>query len=290
MFVRIHSLVTSVLTGRSPLTVFCISLSLLLLLGWVDYLTGDYSLIIFYLVPVSFVAWFISRSSGVCFSILTLATRYIAERLTVPSLGSSTLHYWNQFIEFLFLLIMVFLFSALKKNLDQEKLLARTDHLTGALNRRSFFDLADHELNRSRRYGKPLTAAYIDLDNFKEINDQLGHHTGDELLIFVVSTIKSNIRSTDVLARFGGDEFILLLPDTNFEAAQSFFTKIQARLMDTMRQRQWPVTYSIGAVTYTAPPESIDELIHRADELMYSVKRSGKDRLLHIVVEEETHG
>jgi len=291
MFLRIHKTIIELFSSRSPTTIFAVSLVMLTLLGWLDYATGDYSLIVFYVIPVSLMAWFVTRTSGVLFCFLALATRFVAD--ISPNTFSpvrTELHYWNVFIEFLFLLIMSLLFSALRKTLDSEKSRASTDPLTGALNRRSFFGLAEHELNRSRRYNQPLTLAYIDLDNFKDVNDQKGHHVGDELLIAVVTTLAGNIRSTDILSRFGGDEFVLLLPETRSEAALPFLTKIHDHLQQTMLSNNWPVTFSIGAVTYLNAPENMDEIICRADVLMYEVKRSGKNKLLHIEVSEAGNG
>jgi diguanylate cyclase (GGDEF)-like protein len=291
MFLRIHKAIVDVLSSRSPTTVFSICLTLLILLGWIDYVTGNYSLIVFYLIPVSLMAWFVNRSSGVLFCLLALATRFIADEAPSSfSLQNAKLHYWNIFVEFLFLLIMSLLFSALRKNLDSEKTRASTDPLTGALNRRSFFELAEYEINWSRRYNHPFTLAYIDIDNFKGINDQLSHRSGDELLIAVVTTIMANIRSTDILARFGGDEFVLLLPETRSESALPILTKIHDHLQQTMADNSWPVTFSIGAVTYLKIPATVDEAICRADMLMYEVKRSGKDRLLHNEAREAGNG
>ena len=184
--------------------------------GWLDIVTGDYSLIIFYQIPVSIAVWFVSKYFGILFCFLAVAVRIVVEESSTAFYFShSTLHYWNELIEFLFLLIMSVLFSALKTNLENEKTLSSHDPLTGALNCRSFFDLAEYEVHRSHRYDLPLTVAYIDLDRFKEINDNMGHKTGDEVLVTVVSTIKANIRNTDILARFGGDEFVILLPATS---------------------------------------------------------------------------
>jgi diguanylate cyclase (GGDEF)-like protein len=132
--------------------------------------------------------------------------------------------------------------------------------------------------------------AYIDLDNFKVINDSLGHAVGDNLLITVSETISSHIRNTDILSRFGGDEFVILLPETPGDAAATFLKKIHDQLNRAMTANNWAVSFSIGAVTYTKPPSSIDEIIKKADMLMYEVKRSGKNRLLHIVATEATNG
>lgn len=291
MFLRVHKTIVDIFSSRSPATVIAVSLSLLVLLGWIDHITGDYSLIVFYLIPVSLVAWFVSRTSGILFCIMSLVTRFIADEATRSfTFQNAELHSWNVFIEFLFLLIMSLLFSALRSNLNSEKARASTDPLTGALNRRSFFGLAEYEINRSQRYSHPLTLAYIDLDNFKEVNDRFGHHIGDDLLIAVVTTMMGNIRSTDILARFGGDEFVLLLPETGSEAALTFLTKIHDHLQQTMISNSWPVTSSVGAITYLNAPATIDEAICRADMLMYEVKRSGKNRLLHIVATEGTNG
>ena len=282
MIQRFHLKIVDIVSNRSQLTVVAISTMFLVLLCWLDYISGDYSLIIFYLIPVSLTAWFIGKPTGVIFCFLSLLARVIADFVSTPATRYSNLHYWNVFIEFSFLLIMSLLFSLLKKNLDNEKALARIDPLTKSINRRSFFDLAEQEISRTRRYDHPFTIAYIDLDNFKEVNDRLGHHTGDKLLTTVVSTIASHIRSTDILARFGGDEFVILLPETADDAARASLVKIHQQLQEAMSTRSWPVTFSIGAVSYLHAPDSIDDAVREADTLMYEVKRSGKNRLLHV--------
>jgi diguanylate cyclase (GGDEF)-like protein len=291
MLFRIHKKTVDLFSSRSSITVISVSLTLLALLGWFDYLTGDYSLIIFYLIPVSLVAWFVNWPSGMLFCLLALVSRFIADEVSNSfALNNAALHYWNLFIEFLFLLIMSLLFSALRKNLDSEKSRANTDPLTGALNRRAFFDIAEYELNRSHRYEHATTIAYIDLDNFKSINDQLGHTVGDNLLVTVTKIISSNIRITDILSRFGGDEFVILLPETATDAAATFLAKIQHQLNQAMSAKNWPVSFSIGAITYPKAPPGVEEVIKKADMLMYEVKRRGKNGLLHIEATEAANG
>lgn len=290
MVKRLHLKFVDTLSGRSQLTVAAISTLILVLICWLDCITGDYSLIIFYLIPVSLTAWFINKPTGLLFCFLSLLARVAADSVSTPATRHSNLHHWNLFIEFSFLLIMSLLFSALKKNLDNEKTLARIDPLTKAINRRSFFDLAEQEISRARRYDRPFTIAYIDLDNFKQVNDRLGHHTGDELLMTVVSTIASRIRNTDILARFGGDEFVILLPETAGEAAGSSLDKIRQQLQEAMSACSWPVTFSIGAISYIHAPDSVDDAVRAADALMYEVKRSGKNRLLHVTAGQQRPG
>ena len=291
MLIRIHNTMINLFSTQSRITLVALSIVTLFCLGYLDYVTGDYSLIVFYLFPVSLVAWFVSRSYGLLFCFLTLITRVTADGASgLLSEKIARLHYWNITVEFLFLLVMSLLFSALRSNLDKEKALASTDPLTGALNRRSFFDLAEYEINRSRRYKQPFTIAYIDLDNFKGINDHLGHSTGDRLLTTVVTTIMSQIRSTDILSRLGGDEFVLLLPETYTDAARTFLEKLHASMQKAMDDNRWPVSFSIGAISYQNAPVTIDEVIQQADALMYVAKHSSKDRLVFKNADEVDNG
>jgi diguanylate cyclase (GGDEF)-like protein len=291
MFKKIHLKIIEFFSPQSPVAVQTLSLALLCLLGWIDHATGDYSLIIFYLIPVSLVAWFVGKRNGLIFCILAVAIRAGANGgVSHFALDRPILQYWNDLIELVFLLIMSQLFSALRTNLDNEKCLSSRDPLTNALNRRSFFELAEYEVKRSNRYSLPFTVAYIDLDNFKAVNDQFGHEAGDKLLITVVNTFDSSIRSTDIISRFGGDEFVILLPETSGEAAVMLLNKIHEHLNFVMRQNNWPVSISIGAASYSKAPATADEAIQKADELMYVVKRNGKNSLLHQDIAEGANG
>lgn len=163
--------------------------------------------------------------------------------------------------------------------LQREKELARTDVLTGLANRRSFYESLQMERSRTVRYGRPITLAYVDLDNFKRVNDTLGHSVGDELLVCVASLLRNTLRASDLVGRLGGDEFAVLLPETGAQAAESLLQKLALVLNDAMRARNWPVTFSIGAAAFLDNPVPVEEMIRTADELMYSVKKSGKNRI-----------
>lgn len=169
--------------------------------------------------------------------------------------------------------------SELKKFAEREATLARTDHLTGIANARQFYSVLQNELDRLRRYGTPFTLAYIDLDNFKTVNDQQGHSAGDEVLRCVANLLSDNIRKTDCIARLGGDEFVMLLLETSPSSAQTSVSKIQANLLEEMRARNWGVTFSIGIITCIDAPNSIQDVIKLADELMYQAKQQGKDAI-----------
>jgi diguanylate cyclase (GGDEF)-like protein len=172
----------------------------------------------------------------------------------------------------------------LKVALDKEKTLSRTDSLTKILNRRAFTESAETEIYRARRYKHPFTIVFMDLDNFKAVNDTFGHSAGDKLLDLVAQTIKNNMRSSDLIGRLGGDEFSILMPETGFESADISMRRLQLKLLDIMQRNGWPVTFSIGMVTYTTPPDSIEDIIRKADSVMYSVKNNGKNMIAHEVL------
>jgi diguanylate cyclase (GGDEF)-like protein len=166
-----------------------------------------------------------------------------------------------------------------KKATEREREFARIDNLTGAANPRCFYDLAQMEIERFQRYKHPFTLAYIDLDNFKTVNDQFGHPTGDQVLRIVASSARKYLRKTDVIARLGGDEFALLLPETSEESARVALSKIQSELLEEMRIGNWPITFSIGVLTCNVAPHTTEELVRMADELMYSVKHESKNSI-----------
>lgn len=123
------------------------------------------------------------------------------------------------------------------------KKLTRQDDLTGALNRRGFFEVLDDESKRSQRYLHPLTVVYVDLDDFKLVNDLKGHKTGNLVLQEVARTMQSILREVDFVARLGGDEFALLLPETGAENVRAVLEKLRTALMNKMNARDWRVTF-----------------------------------------------
>jgi diguanylate cyclase (GGDEF)-like protein len=163
---------------------------------------------------------------------------------------------------------------------SQERVLSRTDILTGILNRRGFQMVLDDEIRRQRRARHPLAIAYLDCDNFKEVNDRHGHEEGDTLLRNVAHILTANVRRTDTVARLGGDEFAILLVKTDRAGAERSVEKVRQQLLHSMAEHHWPVTFSIGLVVFEQPPASVDEATRLADMAMYSVKHNGKDGLL----------
>ncbi len=177
--------------------------------------------------------------------------------------------------------------SAVKKALEAARRSARTEPLTGISNSRAFSEVVGREIDRARRYSHSLSFAYIDLDDFKAVNDRFGHSVGDMLLQAVAHSIMKDIRETDTVARLGGDEFGILLPETGPKAARHFIERIRDRLTHDVQEHGWPVTFSIGVATFMRPPIDVNEAIRIADSLMYSAKNSGKNTIKFEVLGKE---
>ncbi len=254
-----------------------------ILCGMINRLMGaSVSLLLFYIMPLFLTTWFVGRWAG-----LLIVLAYAFVRLTYDFSGSIPvryllLHYWNIAMELGFFLFTIYALSRLKRSVEREKTLARTDDLTRTVNRRSFFDLANRELQRAHRFKHPITIAYIDLDNFKIVNDRYGHRAGDSCLRLAAATIMRNVRSYDIIARLGGDEFVVLFPETGYDSGQVVITRIKRDIVDVMRRAGLQLTVSIGAVTCADTlPSAIDEIVKNADDLMYYVKSTGKNTIRH---------
>lgn len=250
-------------------------------ISFLDYLiTADLAFSIFYLLPISFVSQYGERWFTIFLVLISTLGWFIAESAAKVDL-SFVLVLWNTAVRLMVFLTIALLLLNLKTAYEREKKLSRIDGLTEIANRRHFLELLQIEYKRSLRYEHCFTLAYFDLDNFKQINDRFGHHTGDKLLKIIAQTIKTQIRETDTVARLGGDEFALLLPETDYETARYILNRLQQKLM--MAIEAYPVSFSIGAFTFLNLPQSLDSIIAQADRLMYEVKKSGKNRLEHRV-------
>jgi len=247
---------------------------LILAAGLMDYLiASEIGFSLFYLPSIFLTTWFVGMWAGIVTSFISALTWLAIDLIKVRTYAFSFTPYWNALVRLGFFLIVVFLQRALRN----EQVLARMDPLTKIVNRMYFFKLADNEISKSKRYERPFSVSYIDIDNFKDVNDRFGHKAGDNLLRAVTDTISKNIRSSDIFARLGGDEFILLFPETKADEAREAVCKLQKLLMTAMKNNRWPVTFSFGVVTFMTPPENPDNMIMKADRLMYSAKKAGKN-------------
>lgn len=267
-----------------PLQVFLLGLLLVGAVGYVDYATGyEVAFSLFYVLPIALVTWFGGRWAGVALACVSAAMWLVADQAAGNRHSHPLIPVWNSGIRLAFFIIITALLTALRNAMRREQALARTDSLTGAMNGRCFYELAEREMDRAARYGRPFTLAYLDLDHFKCVNDRFGHAAGDDALRAVAQHLAANVRRTDAVARLGGDEFGILLPETDPDHAQAVLSKLREAVNAAMREHGWPITVSIGALTCAAPPASTDALVKLADDLMYEVKRDGRDAVRYAV-------
>ena len=279
---RVLKKINNYLEYSHKIVTFLLGIFLLIFVGLLDLkIKLDISFSVFYLFPIAISSWFVSVNAGFFTAILSILTELLVNYnrffLTVMPLSC----YWNITVQIVFYFLISYLLCQLRSSLDREQELARIDDKTGVANKRLFLELSRLEVKKANRYRHPLTVVYMDIDDFEKINRELSYSIGDKILQAAAETIKANLRETDIIARIGGDEFIILLPGNGYESAQTVIYRVQKELLIIMRNHDWPVTFSIGAVTFINPPKSVEEMIQCADRLMYLVKNNGKNQLKH---------
>lgn len=262
---------------------------LILIVAIFDYVTGfEMSFSIFYLVPVSISSWYIRRSFSLFICIISAFTWMIIDVISGNMYSQAWIVVWNAAIRLGFFLIVSYLLSELKIHLDIEKILSRTDALTGLKNSRTFKEEINNILNISSHH--PLIAAvgYIDLDNFKTVNDTMGHSEGDQVLMSVGSILSQSVRGSDIVGRLGGDEFAIALLVKDISDTEIFFNRLHNKLLDTMKDRGWPIGFSVGVAIFPTTPPNGDKALKYADELMYKIKNSEKNKVIYKIVTDFT--
>lgn len=260
---RLYALITIVVGGLSV----------------VDYLTGfKLSFAIFYLVPTALATWYGSRRAGRTTAFLSFMLSVTAGLINTRSSPEEQLIVlWNGVTPLALYLVIVFLLSKLKTRLELEQRLARTDHLTGCMNAHAFMPMLQYHFDLAARDHQPITLAYIDLDDFKSVNDTSGHDEGDRVLKLVSRIWLESCRRTDLVARLGGDEFCILFPNTDQRGAARIISKARDTLAAAFASARVAVTCSIGVVTFPAAVLDTKQAIKAADMLMYRAKTQGKD-------------
>ena len=243
---------------------------------------GTIKLGLLYLVPLLLVTWYDSALWAVVLTLVTVVLRLQVEFVQVPG-DSLTIAMLNQLTYVAVAGIVIFAFRHIRRTQEQLQDLAIHDSLTRVRNTRSFTERLAEELKRSRRYSRPLALLYLDLDDFKAINDSRGHQTGDAVLKLVADAIRREIRQADVLGRLGGDEFAVLMPETDGPLAEAAAARLALGIRAVF-QGNPPVTASIGVVSCSTSEASPDDVLRQADRAMYEAKRKGKDQAVKVVM------
>jgi len=265
--------------NAAPLVLGVVLVALIALGDWV---TGpELSFSVLYMGTVVAVTWLGSRRHGMLVAVLAAVESLLAAVLSRDAPTPADI--WNASTQLVVLILTASLIGSLRRALVDQRRMAMVDPLTGALNRRAFQLVAERERLRSGREGTPLSLAYFDLDGFKDINDRLGHAAGDGLLTAFAAAVAAEIRGTDLFARIGGDEFVLLLPDTDAREAVLVVDRVRKLLVD-QATGDFPMTTSVGIASYRFPPNTVDALLAGADDLLYQAKGRGGDTVVGMVV------
>lgn len=238
---------------------------------------------ILYVIPVLLVTWTDGLIWGIVFGIASIALR---ETVAIEQMPVDTPLPWRIGNATAYVAVLAVAIAGLRNLRRSQAQLAQLviqDQLTNVLNARAFADRLGEELDRNRRYPRPLALLYMDLDNFKTINDTHGHQTGDAVLRLVADAMRSSVRHSDIVGRLGGDEFAVLMPETDALVADAAAKRLVAGLRNVFKGTP-NVTASIGVVSCTATDASTDDLLRRADQAMYDAKKMGKDRVVQVAI------
>jgi diguanylate cyclase (GGDEF)-like protein len=260
----------------------------LILVGTVYWLQGhtppDVRLGILYMVPVLLATWHDGLAWGIGFAVATGVLRYVTGLDQMPHDAPVAIRIASEAGYLIVLAVAMAGLEQLQCTRRELERLATQDQLTGALNARAFTERLAQELDRNRRYSRPLALLYVDLDDFKSVNDQHGHQTGDAVLRLVADATRRAVRQADIVGRLGGDEFAVLMPETEGGVAEAAATRLATGIRTVFRGTP-SVTASIGLVsTVTAATTAAEDLLRRADQAMYEAKRGGKDRVVQVAM------
>ncbi len=255
---------------------------LILGIGVCDYVAGKNVILgPLYVLPVGMVAWYAGRDAGLTVALVSAASTFISFHPHTPKTGlESGIALFNSGMLLALYLLVVGATVRARGRLILEEQLARLDALTGSLNRRAFEEELEYHLALASREGLPLTLAYIDVDDFKQINDQFGHGGGDRVLQAIASTLIAFCRRTDRVTRMGGDEFAVLLPNTHSQGAERIIREARRRFTGAIDPVSPHISCSIGVVTFINHHPDSHTAVRLADALMYEVKKAGKGSIL----------
>ncbi len=249
------------------------------LVGLVDFVTGiEIRVFALYYLPIAYAAWHFGRKGGGAAVILATGVWVASNVLSGRHYSHTSIWVINAVVQGIAFTVVAILIAVLRERELRERSIAGLDSLTSLLNRRAFFDTGNRIVERCRRMTRPVTIAYIDLDDFKLVNDRAGHLAGDQLLREVADLIKLAVRPGDLVARFGGDEFVVLLPELAAHDALPVLERVRTAIEHAFQSQEQPVRATIGAAAFKSLP-GLETMIVSADDAMYAAKRAGRNRV-----------
>lgn len=263
-----------------PLLAILIVLVFLAAISLVDYRTGyELSVSIFYLIPITLAVLLLGRNFGLVAAVLSALLLVFIDLAAGKEVDDLFVAGWNAAAGSLYYVFHALLLSALLGRIARIREVSYKDPLTGAANWRYFQEYLEANLKELPRGKGRMAIAYLDVDDFKAINDALGHEAGDGVLKTLVESAKGNIRANDMVARLGGDEFAILLAGVDGEEALEILNRIRGSMAAAMAAQGRKATLSIGAIVFSDAALTVRQIISYVDEVMYKVKNGGKDGL-----------
>jgi diguanylate cyclase (GGDEF)-like protein len=256
-------------TDWNPLVIFLCVFGIISVMFTTVFLHTDLTSL--FLLPALKIAWEMKNKTQIYVFIIAICILHIACGVVIATDSLQILYNLLQYIAANIIL------SRFQHLLTTERESARRDHLTKLLNSKGFNEKFLEEIQRFIRFQRPFSLIYIDVDNFKKMNDQFGHSIGDDVLAKIGSILLEELRTVDVPARMGGDEFVILLPETTEDQLKTVIEKLNERLLEPFKRKMYPITFSFGGMTFYTIPLNSSEAIHLVDQLMYSVKHSKKN-------------
>lgn len=267
---------------KSPHPVAVTALGLVSIAGLavLDFLSGPHvGVAVFYALAIMGVTFHAGWVAGAITAILSSGAGLSARLLYHSDDVTAVAALWNLGNELAVFAALVLVTHYGRSLLDRLAAQSRVDSLTGALNTRGVLEAFERERARAVRTASPLSIAFIDLDNMKRVNDEIGHAGGDEMLRTLASSVLDAIRETDVFGRVGGDEFALILPDTGEQRALTAIQRLRGIVNGRTGDRIPYISVSVGVVTYRRDPPEASDALRAADSLMYVAKRAGGNRV-----------
>jgi diguanylate cyclase (GGDEF)-like protein len=264
------------------------SAGLLLIAGVtvLDLWTGPSFLLDFlFLGPIALTTWKAGFRSGLLVSIASAFFWFSAQQAG-QSLDASLnpVLYGNALTRLALFAGAASLLPSLKREWEREREAGQHDYLTDTLSRRGFLAKASQEIDRATRYQRPFTLIGLDVDGFRRMNERMGHNSADTLLRTMARLLRKKIRSADQIGRTGSDEFALLLPETQAEAARIVAQRLQRYLLDLAEKKEWPVAFSLGTITYLQTKEHAETMMKRVNALTQAAHQDGRNQIRYEVV------
>lgn len=264
----------------SRAVILALAATAIIALGLVRMATdAEYAFASLSVIPVIAAAWWCGLYPSMLLAALAAVSWGIGDFASNRVYSSEWIPVINAATRAMTYIVVVLIVSWLKSLLARTEHMAAHNHLTGLLNRQAFGDFGNEEIERCRRYKHSLALVFIDLDNFKKLNDTQGHHVGDKALEATADALHHVLRASDILGRLGGDEFAVILPEIDYESATETGQKILSAIRQAMQEYP-PVSASVGVAWYRTPRERFAEMLNAADALMYEVKQQRKSGVL----------